>query len=45
MLDNVRYVNGPVSQHRAGSINWQLIKTHWPDLMQIALSIRAARLS
>jgi len=27
------------------AINWQLIKTHWPDLMQIALSIRAGRLS
>ena len=27
------------------AINWQLIQTHWSDLMQIALSIRAGRLS
>ena len=29
----------------ANAINWQLIQTHWPVLMQIALSIRAGRLS
>ena len=33
---------GPAGEN---AINWQLIQTHWPDLMQIALSIRAGRLS
>jgi hypothetical protein len=27
------------------TINWQLIQTHWVDLMQVVLSIRAGRLS
>jgi len=27
------------------TINWQLIQTHWADLMQVALSIREGRLS
>ncbi len=27
------------------TINWQLIETHWVDLMQVVLSIRAGRLS
>jgi len=27
------------------AINWQLIQTHWTDLMQVVLSIRAGRLS
>jgi TnpA family transposase len=27
------------------AINWQLIETHWVDLMQVVLSIRAGRLS
>jgi len=27
------------------TINWQLIETHWPDLMQVVLSIREGRLS
>jgi len=27
------------------TINWRLIETHWEDLMQIVLSIRAGRLS
>jgi TnpA family transposase len=33
---------GPAGENQ---VNWQLIQTHWPDLMQIALSIRAGRLS
>lgn len=33
---------GPAGENQ---INWRLIQTHWPDLMQIALSIRAGRLS
>jgi len=27
------------------AINWALIETHWPDLMQVVLSIREGRLS
>ncbi len=27
------------------TINWPLIETHWPDLMQVVLSIRVGRLS
>jgi TnpA family transposase len=26
-------------------INWRLIETHWPDLMRVALSIRAGRIT
>lgn len=33
---------GPAGEN---AINWQLIQTHWSDLMQIALSFRAGRLS
>jgi len=36
--------------HNIGSLfddvaDWSLIETHWPDLMQVALSIRAGKLS
>lgn len=27
------------------SIDWSLIETHWPDLMQVVLSIKAGKLS
>lgn len=27
------------------TIDWDLIETHWPDLMQVALSIRAGKMS
>lgn len=44
---DIRYAHidalfGPAGEN---AINWQLIQTHWSDLMQIALSIRAGRLS
>jgi len=44
---DVRYAHIDALFGAAGenAINWQLIQTHWPDLMQIALSIRAGRLS
>ncbi len=28
-----------------GILNWQIIETHWQDLMQVALSIKAGKLS
>ena len=29
----------------ADEVDWKLIETHWPDLMRVALSVRAGRIS
>lgn len=29
----------------ADAVDWKLIETHWPDLMRVALSVRAGRIS
>ena len=39
------HIDSLFGQPGENAINWRLIETHWPDLMQVALSIREGRLS
>jgi TnpA family transposase len=38
------HIDSLLGQPGENTINWRLIETHWPDLMQVALSIREGRL-